>query len=196
VRVFLGPTDIELSHLALDQVSPNGGVFPSSGKTIGEPLRVAVGAITPAEGTATLTSADIEPLVAEAIFRWETAGSSTAALGELRNLTFQITDLNGDLLGLARSGVIFLDHTAAGHGWFIDSTPSEDEEFDQTGLSHGQVGGVDLLTVIAHEMGHHLGLDDLDSQILPLHLMADVIAPGERHLLEISFADADLLAEL
>src|SRR5205814_360364 len=56
--------------------------------------------------------------------------------------------------------VIYLDADAAGHGWFLDPTPRGDSEF-APGRAHSPAAGrVDLLTVLAHEMGHVLGLGD------------------------------------
>jgi len=39
---------------------------------------------------------------------------------------------------------------------------------------------MDLLTVLTHEMGHVLGLSDLDGQATPDSLMAGTLQPGQR----------------
>ncbi len=50
---------------------------------------------------------------------------------------------------------IAVDIDADGHGWFIDSTPWEDSEFDSESGSHDS--DFDLLTVLRHELGHAIG---------------------------------------
>ncbi|WP_164153943.1 hypothetical protein, partial [Stenotrophomonas maltophilia] len=65
---------------------------------------------------------------------------------------------------------ITIDIDAAGHGWFVDPTPSDSFEFGRlqnaagtdllTDPSNAAAGHLDLLTTVAHEMGHVLGLPD------------------------------------
>lgn len=82
---------------------------------------------------------------------------------------------------------------AAGRGWFVDATPADDREFspgpwallDADGPAEGRV---DRLTVLAHELGHHLGLghaapgiDGAAVDPAPLDvLMQEGIRPGMR----------------
>jgi DNA/RNA endonuclease G (NUC1) len=97
------------------------------------------------------------------------------------NLTFNITDLpTGQLAeatitgynpnGTPNTATITLDHNANGLGWFIDTTPQDNNEFQQGNLGTGistdyyiadpnspAYGKYDLLTTILHEMGHTLG---------------------------------------
>ena len=59
-------------------------------------------------------------------------------------------------------------------------------------------GGVDLLTVVLHELEHALGKDHVDATVAPHDLMAPTILPGERRLPEEDsvFADSDLFDSL
>src|SRR5262249_24977084 len=68
----------------------------------------------------TLTQADLQPIVAEAIHRWAAAGLSPAQVARLKAVQFQVTDLSTTApgeVGLALNGVVELDATAAGYGW-------------------------------------------------------------------------------
>jgi hypothetical protein len=143
-------------------------------------------------GTArTLTSAELRPIVAEAIRRWAAAGLSQAQVAQLKAVQFVVTDLSATApgeVGLALNGVVALDARAAGYGWFIDPTPRSDSEF-----SHGKPpAGMDLLTVVMHELGHELGLPDLDASEHSGDLMAEGLAPGVR-LAHVSAYDLQLL---
>ncbi|MDZ8264642.1 cadherin domain-containing protein [Nostoc sp. ChiQUE01b] len=74
--------------------------------------------------------------------------------------------------------IITLDQDAAGIGWFIDPTPEDDSEFNPIENSPGE-GKVDLLTAIAHEMGHVLGLSHVD---YGTSLMSATLPIGVRRL--------------
>lgn len=70
-----------------------------------------------------------------------------------------------DALGVPTRGVITIDPTANGLGWFLDPTPFDNEEFvpaDGNFTWSARPGSVaaghyDLLTALAHEVGHLLG---------------------------------------
>jgi len=115
--------------------------------------------------------------------------SKMLAGGSSVPLTYQ--DLAGSTLGQVigdrERTRITLDSTAAGYGWFIDLTPSDNAEFLPTSNPFEWIarpgseaeGRMDLLTVLLHEYGHAAGLDhSADSH----DLMASTLLPGVRRL--------------
>ena len=96
--------------------------------------------------------------------------------GLLGDIEFIVTDLPNNLLGLAAGHVVWIDRDAAGFGWFVDSTPDTDEEFEPGGAASGRM---DLLTVLAHELRHLLGFEH---DAAPGHLMSETLALGTRLL--------------
>src|SRR5262249_56832355 len=79
----------------------------------------------------------------------------------------------GNILGLALGHTITLDDNASGWGWFVDRTPRSDSEF-RDGRDHGQVGHMDALTVLMHEVGHLLGHDHAEGGVMSEALFAGV----------------------
>jgi hypothetical protein len=135
----------------------------------------------PASGNtavAPLTLAEIRPIAAEAVARWAAAGIDPRRLGALNHVVFQIQYLTGSDLAWERQGVITLDRTADGYGWFIDPTPGDDSEFGPGVISSPARGHIDLLSVVAHEMGHLLGYGEDESN----GVTGEFLAPGVRHV--------------
>ncbi len=85
--------------------------------------------------------------------------------------TFSFTALDeltlAQTTGQGKDATITLDPTAAGHGWFIDPTPTNNEEFLPTADPNvwmakpgsAAEGHMDMLSVLLHEYGHVLGLE-------------------------------------
>ena len=136
-----------------------------------------------AVGVIELATGDLTPSATEALHLWENSLGLPQNSLNLNQISIEIADLPGTLLGQADGNTIILDKNAAGFGWFIDPNPAEDQEFagaDATGgkfaLASGQAAGaMDLLTVISHELGHVLGFEHQDEGV-----MEPVLQPGER----------------
>ena len=147
------------------------------------------------------TAEEVEPLLDVATAH--RAAVTASAVEPIEPVQLVVMDLPGGLLGMASSNTIYLDSTAAGYGWFVDRTPEEAEEFQRvpdarrlTAAADGPAAGhVDLLTVLAHELGHLWGLDDLDPQAFPDDLMAATLAPGVRRVPWAAAVDAALFCE-
>jgi hypothetical protein len=144
----------------------------------GSPQLAAEGAV-PGGGVPLLTDGQLAPVTTEAVRRWADTGLDPAQLALLSRVQFQVTDLNarGELgETVIGSPFVQLDDDGAGRGWFVDPTPSEDAEFG----AGGPAEGYDLLTVVMHELGHVLGLPDLDPGAAPGDLMAATLTLGTR----------------
>jgi hypothetical protein len=135
---------------------------------------------------AALTSRELAPVVNSAIALWAATGIGTTEVDQLRQVAFRITDLPGAYVGLATPGTVYLDSDADGYGWFVDATAIDQRDFSGTDTAGAAVapegssawGHMDLLTVVAHELGHELGLsDDSDDD-----LMGQFLATGVRRL--------------
>ena len=146
-------------------------------------------------GVASLTAAELAPIVTAAEARWESAGLTAAQTAQLQGLQFIVTGLTPGMLGEYVPGVVYLDPKADGWGWFVDSTPGQDEEYaSKVGVlaalpGSGAAGHVDLLTVVMHEMGHALGLPDWTTGSSN-DLMAESLAAGVRRLPSLADVDA------
>ncbi len=147
----------------------------------GQALRLdgAVGAGGPA-----LSAEAAAPLRTAALDRWAAARLSGGQLADLGGAELIIADLPGSTLGLAKDGKIYLDADAAGHGWFLDPTPGDDLEYSADGraIDPAAVDRVDLLTVVAHELGHLAGLDDEAGADQSADIMFESLAVGRRRL--------------
>ena len=157
------------------------------------PLMAAEGEIVPNGNLATLTISDLAPIVEEAFASFKAIGLDA----KRHDVEYVITDLPGAMLGLAEHSTIYLDYNAAGHGWFVDLTPAVDEEFERIGsrkslyaLDPVASDTIDLLTVVSHELGHVLGLEDLAPEADSL--MSSTLEKGLRRRLGETEWDAVL----
>jgi hypothetical protein len=125
-----------------------------------------------------IDAATTAPLLAVAERLWEHAGADAS---KFARVTIIVTDLPDTLLAVTEGSTIYLDVNAAGFGWFVDKTPSDSREFHQANgtleafRSSEAFGRMDLLTVLAHELGHVLGIPHTDTG-----LMSPILAAGMR----------------
>jgi len=118
-----------------------------------------------------LTQDQLDAAVAQAIGLYEQAGISSDELNQLESANFVITNLSDNLGGLTVGKTIYIDQTGAGFGWFIGAAGA-DPSSDQ----------VDLLTVVLHELGHEIGMSDLDPSLAGNDLMSASLAPGVQRI--------------
>ncbi len=181
-----GVVSVELSDkFAAGLVAADGIILVPAGS----PFHAAGASANSAENQL-LTLAELEPIAAQAIASWVSVGNDPSIAGALADIDFRVTDLSGSTLGLASPGVVWIDEDAAGHGWFVDPTPADHEEFTATtealefpaDTQSPAAGRMDLLTVVTHELGHLLGQEDLGVTEHAHDLMAESIMVGVRRM--------------
>ena len=124
--------------------------------------------------TPLLSEAELAPIVEMAMVNWEEALGFNG-FDILGDVQVTIGDLSGDALGATFGNTIVIDVNAAGYGWFVDATPGDNSEF----LNGSGPSGMDLLTVVMHEMGHVLGYSHDEGG--SMSVMNSVLATGTRY---------------
>jgi hypothetical protein len=143
-------------------------------------------------------AAQLQATLDAAVALWTQAlGENDARLAQLSGITIGVADFSGATLGTLDGNTILIDADAAGHGWFVDLTPTGSSEFrmraDAGILSatprSDAFGRMDLLTVVMHEIGHVLGLDHEDASRYAV--MSDELDAGVRYTLAAPRFDLD-----
>ncbi|HXF83072.1 MAG TPA: hypothetical protein VNN19_10005, partial [bacterium] len=104
-----------------------------------------------------LSEQTLDAVAAQAAAAWD------GAL-QVSDIRLVVADLADGILGQTLGATIFVDDDAAGFGWFVDYRTAAD----------APAGGVDLLSVVSHELGHALGLAHGEG------IMNAALAPGMR----------------
>ena len=133
-----------------------------------------------------LREQDLVAIREEAVSRWtEAAGADPRVAHYLEQLVVTLSDLDGRALATTFNATVRIDIDAAGNGWFVDATPATDGEFARPGPAGSLLADADseayakydLLTVVMHEIGHVLGLADINQ---PGGLMNRQLSGGTR----------------
>jgi hypothetical protein len=130
----------------------------------GDPVLAAASPRTPVQQT--LTPAQLQPVLQSAIADWRAAGASPAQVAALSQVPVHVAALPVRHLGEEAAGQVWISPNAGGWGWY-------------TGAAPGSPGRMDLLSVVSHELGHVLGLDDMPDT---RDVMGETLAPGVRRL--------------
>ncbi len=118
-----------------------------------------------------LTLQELSTTVTEAT-RLGTSEGNSHQFGEVE---LALVDLPGNILGQEIDGArIQIDIDATGYGWFVDLTPWDDLEFHPMLVGGGMLAlsgsavhnGVDLLTVVIHELEYIIGQDHSDGGVM------------------------------
>jgi hypothetical protein len=141
-------------------------------------------------GAVSITAADLNGIVQAALGRLQQDGIAPDTLARLAGVTALVQPLAPGQLGgaIPQTSTILLSPNGAGHGWFVDPTPMQDEEFAGGTAYPGSpaAGREDLLTTVMHELGHLAGLGDNDGSAL----MGEFLPEGTRRIDLISTAFA------
>ncbi|HEX8571752.1 MAG TPA: cadherin-like domain-containing protein [Allosphingosinicella sp.] len=170
--------------------STTGGDMTGGGSAAGGDMGAGGKPADPPADDGKLSQGELATLVEAAIQRWIDAGASDQQVAAMRAVKVGIIDMSGVYVGSAQTGIINVDSDGAGYGWFVDSTPGEDGEFAGSGTDlqatagGGAAGRLDLLTVLMHELGHQIGLEDTYTTSQDDSLMYGYIRVGERRLPE------------
>jgi hypothetical protein len=123
-----------------------------------------------------LTDAQLASVVAVARQQWLAQDLTPTERLSLESVTVRVADLtNPSYLGLTTPAEVLIDNDAAGYGWNT-GYGSRDAGSQLSAL--GSPLSFDLLSVVMHELGHVLGLPDLDGDEHQGALMGGRLRPG------------------
>ncbi len=177
---FVGATDadadgfIEITFTSTGAISPfwavNGLDIVEAGSGLPLPAPLTAREGTLGNGAELLTESELLTVYQAALEAWGETGLTPAESALLSTVRFVIRDLgnSGALAYIDGNNVINLDDDALQHGWNLR-------------LDEPLADRYDLLTVIAHELGHLLGRDDLNPNTAGDELMNAFLGLGERH---------------
>ncbi len=168
-----------------DAISAKGdAVGPMALKSFPQ-FQLFAGASAAQANAPSVTQAQVQALLPEAIAAWQSAGLDATDLRRLEAAKVQVANLGTDILGLEAANVITINQTAAGYNWYVNASPRSNQAFSLAGPGADRLAGpaspaagrVDLLTVLEHELGHVIGLSDNNQAS---DLMDTTLGLGER----------------
>ncbi|MGH9905193.1 MAG: hypothetical protein ACRD8U_06355, partial [Pyrinomonadaceae bacterium] len=123
-------------------------------------LRAVLGENSDGRQAVRLTPSELALMAREAIVRWADAGLTASDIARMEALSVEIADLPDGQLASIDESTIKVDETASGYGWFFDSSPSDDSEFEvpvpnkeiQTTEFSSAHGRMDLLSVLLRQL--------------------------------------------
>jgi hypothetical protein len=135
-----------------------------------------------------LTEAELQPVLTEAIREVTHEFNVKQPDQFFGQLDIRLIDhLQSGILGITYGHTIWIDRSAAGHGWYVGMDDGAfgaavvgRDRFAQPGSA--AFGQFDLLTVVTHELAHVVGYASVDASVLPHDLMTKTIAPGVRRI--------------
>ncbi len=144
-----------------------------------------------------LTLQQLSPVISQAIDLWAAAGVSPSELSRLRQVQFQVVNLPDAELGMEDGVTVWIDENAAGNGWYVNPAPEDSQSFGGNGPGGESIAAatspaserMDLLTVVAHELGHLLGLGDDAGD----DLMGEYLPAGTRRLPAAPFSNSSAM---
>ncbi len=125
--------------------------------------------LAPAAQAVSVTQAEVQTLLPEAIAAWQAAGLDGTDVRKLEGVSVQVGNLGTSILGVEAANAIIINQTAAGYNWFTAASGgSGGQAFGVAGPGgetmarpgSAAANEVDLLTVLEHELGHVVGLSD------------------------------------
>ena len=146
-------------------------------------------------GDSTLRACQVEAVHAAAIDHFQDAGVDSELLAAMSEVTVAIADLPAGQLGAATGSQITIDINGDGHGWWIDPTIYDDDQLVSGGqcrvmrAESNSQARYDLLTVVAHELAHTVGLSDLTGVDQQHDLMFHELSLGEQRMPDAAAVD-------
>jgi uncharacterized repeat protein (TIGR01451 family) len=177
-------------ELSVQRVGPASDSNTDSANQSDNVLRSTWGKAVSADGVPELSQEELNWMVQAALVRWQQTGISAEELARLSAVRFEVADLADGRLAAYSPTNIRIDRTGAAYGWFYDSSPWEDSEFDvpvsgkelQTTELSPAHGKMDLLTVVMRELGsvYLQGKNRIPKNLRPL--MESTLSPAVRRM--------------
>ncbi len=177
----IGAASGQTLNLNLSGISSNAALVGSSGVVSIFNPQLAAGSPTTPGGIIVVSAGQFAPVINAAEANWVAAGVPASTF---KDVVFQIRRIGPNVLANTTGKLITIDPSAAGFGWFNNPSNGAFQPIvNSTNLSALPdtlaAGHMDLLTVVEHELGHVIGLPDMDAGD---SLMTTMLKAGERRV--------------